>query len=166
MKKFITLIIALILAEVATQTIASSTITVVDGDSLEINGRRIRLIGIDAPEYMQTCEDITGKSYMCGQSAKAFLQDMIEAGHEKGDKLKCTVEGIDQYKRTLSVCKIGDVNLNLEMVKAGYAISYKQETYKPAEKHAKQSRKGIWQGKFMRPELFRVLERKKEKQKN
>lgn len=166
MKKIIALIIAIILTEIATQTIASSTITVVDGDSLEIGGRRVRLVGIDAPEYLQSCEDSTGKSYMCGQSAKAYLQDLIEKGHEQGEKLKCTVEGIDQYKRSLSVCKIGNVNLNLEMVKAGYAVSYKSETYKPAEKHAKQSRKGIWQGKFMRPELFRALERKKEKQKN
>lgn len=166
MKKIIALVIALILAEVANRTVAQSTIKIVDGDSLELNNRRIRLFGIDAPEYMQSCEDLKGKSYMCGQSARAFLLDLIEKGHERGDKLKCSVEGIDQYKRSLSICKMGKVELNLEMVKSGYAVSYKSDMYRDLEKRAKQSRKGIWQGKFMRPELYRALERTKEKEKN
>jgi len=166
MKKFICLIVALVLTELSFETVAGSNIKVVDGDSLEIKDKRIRLIGIDAPEYFQECFDVFGQTYPCGQMSKAYLEKLIEEGQNKGQKLKCKVEDIDRYKRDLSVCYIGDINLNLEMVKSGHAISYKHERYERVQKRAKERKIGIWQGKFMRPELYRALKRKEEEQKN
>lgn len=164
MKKILCLILALLIAHIAEKTVAGSDTEVVDGDSLQKNLKRIRLIGIDAPEYFQECEDENGKKYMCGQEAKAYLESLIENGRAKGDKLICRSEGVDRYKRELSVCSIGNVELNFEMVKAGYAVSYKYDRYHLAEKRAKQRKKGIWRGKFMRPEIYRAIKREKEKE--
>lgn len=165
MKKIVCLILALLIAHVAQKTVADSGFEVVDGDSLEKNLKRIRLIGIDAPEYFQECEDENGKKYMCGQEAKAYLERLIYKGRINGEKLTCRAEDVDRYKRDLSVCRIGDVELNFEMVKAGYAVAYKDDRYKIVEKRAKKRKKGIWRGKFMRPEIYRAIKREKEKQK-
>lgn len=165
MKNLIFLIIALIFIELSFETFAGSKVKVVDGDSLEMGNKRIRLIGIDAPEYFQECFDAAGKAYNCGKEAKKYLEDLVEKGQAKGQKVKCRAEDVDRYKRSLSECQIGDVRLNLEMVKAGWAVAYKDERYKMLEKRAKERKIGIWQGKFMRPELYRAIKRKEEEQK-
>ena len=165
MKKILCLIIALLLSELTAKTVASSNVKVVDGDSLEINTRRIRLLGIDAPELFQECFDKKGQTYMCGQEAKDYLQKLIETEQNKGEKLKCRAEAVDRYKRDLSICKIGKINLNLEMIKNGLAVAYKEDMFQAAQNKAKKAQKGIWQGKFMRPELYRTLKREQEKQK-
>lgn len=163
MKKIGTLICAILLIELATNSFADSVVTVVDGDSLELNERRIRLIGIDAPEYMQVCYDEKKQSYDCGMESRLFLKKMVDEARKKGLKIKCVSEGKDRYKRELSVCFADDKNLNLEMVKEGYAVSYKDNRYQKLEKRAQKTKKGIWRGKFMRPEIYRVLQRQQKK---
>ena len=160
------LFLALLLVYFTEQSRAGFNAEVVDGDSLQTSAKRIRLIGIDAPEYFQECEDQNGKKYMCGQEAKAYLEKLIQNGLQKGKKFRCVTEDIDRYKRELSVCRIGDIELNFEMVKAGYALAYKDERYKIPEKRAKKRKKGIWRGKFMRPEIYRAIKREQEKQNN
>lgn len=166
MKNIAYLILVLVVAHFAAQTFAGAAFEVVDGDSLQTPSKRIRLVGIDAPEYFQECEDPQGKKYKCGKQAKVYLEGLIQKGYANGQKLKCRAEGVDRYNRDLSVCYIGDTELNLEMVKSGYAVSYKNERYSLVEKRAKQRGKGIWQGKFMRPEIYRAIKREQEKQKN
>ena len=49
---------------------------VIDGDTLEVRGTRIRLHGIDAPELQQQCRRegaSAALTYPCGQEAKAAL---------------------------------------------------------------------------------------------
>lgn len=132
---------------------------VVDGDSLEIDGKKIRLIDIDAPEYEQTCFDKNNIEYNCGIEALEFLENKIKKGERQGQKLKCNKKDVDKYKRDLSVCYIGKTNLNRLMIKSGYALSYWSKKYKTLEDKAKNEKKGIWQGKFMRPELYRILKK-------
>jgi endonuclease YncB( thermonuclease family) len=52
--------------------------SVIDGDTIEIHGQRIRLFGIDAPEAGQTC-NVDGQHYRCGQQAALALSDFIKA---------------------------------------------------------------------------------------
>lgn len=146
------------------QTLAASKIKVVDGDSLEIGSRRIRLLGIDAPEYMQKCYDKEGLAYDCGLSAKDFLQGLVDKAQSEKHKIKCVPQDVDRYKRELCVCYAGDVNLNLQMVKSGWAVSYKSDVYNKVQRRAKERGVGIWQGKFMRPEFYRALAREREKE--
>lgn len=133
---------------------ADARIKVVDGDSLEIGARRIRLLGIDSPEYRQYCYDKNHKRYSCGIKAKQHMEKLVSAGN-----VECREKGVDRYKRSLCVCYSGDKDLNEEMVRSGWAVVYRDEGagYAAAEKEAKKHRRGIWQGKFMRPELYRFL---------
>ena len=133
---------------------------VVDGDSLEMGQERVRLYGIDAPEYVQYCYDAQGQKYQCGLQAKDFLTALVQ-----NEKLSCQHIGTDRYGRSLKECflKNGE-SLNRMMVASGWAVDY-AKVYLPEEQQARRDKKGVWQGKFMRPELFRALQRKQEKNK-
>lgn len=137
----------------------SAKVKVVDGDSLIIGKKDIRLIGIDAPEYDQTCFDENGHEYNCGEESYLFLKILVENGLNNHESLKCNKKGVDKYKRDLSECFIGKKNINLEMVKSGYATVYRHDSYQQEEYEAKITKKGVWQGKFMRPELYRILKK-------
>lgn len=137
---------------------ANAELYAVDGDSLEGDGRRIRLEGIDAPEYKQYCFTAEGDKYMCGQDSLAYLQELMK---NKKTECKCEAEP-DRYKRELCVCYADDLELNRQMVAAGQAVSYLSQRYKTEEKQAQAQKLGVWQGKFMRPALYRTLKREKE----
>lgn len=85
---------------------------VVDGDGLDIGGRKIRLFGIDAPEVGQYCErpanDSRGgpaatKRWRCGQYATVAL-DRIAGGR----RVRCEVEATDSYGRAVAICRLRD----------------------------------------------------------
>ena len=139
-----------------TTSLAIEKINVVDGDSLFIGDREIRLSGIDAPEYRQTCYDSSGKIYPCGKQSAQALRNMIKKRH-----IKCKMIVKDRYNREVSVCRSGNINLNKQMVKDGWAVAYTRYTkaYKEAEKEAKIHKRGIWQGRFLMPEYYRILQR-------
>ena len=141
--------------------IAHAKIKVIDGDSLKIDDKEIRLIGIDSPEYFQLCKDKDNQDYECGYQAYQYLKLLIDSGIKNGKKLKCRKKDTDKYHRELSECFIGKKNLNRAMVKSGNAISYWSEKYKKSENKARKNKKGIWQGRFMRPELYRILKKYK-----
>jgi len=63
----------------ADTTIIGGKSRVIDGDTLEIKGQRVRLQGIDAPEKGQSCRDASGKSYPCGVAASEALRHRVGA---------------------------------------------------------------------------------------
>lgn len=127
---------------------------VVDGDSLEKDDMRIRLDGIDAPEFFQTCQDAKGEDYACGQEAKQHLQDLIGEYNVRCECLPKT----DKYKRHVCECFAGGVSLNRTMIKDGYARVYRSKRFIAEEEEAAQYHRGIWRGKNMRPALYRILQ--------
>ena len=133
---------------------AAQKVKVIDGDSIVVNGVEMRLEGIDAPEYHQVCYDADKKGYRCGIKARDYLLRLTA-----GKKVNCKKLSVDRYKRQVSVCYAGGRDLNREMVSAGWAVAYDRysDDYVGAEKEAKKQRRGIWQGKFMKPELYRIL---------
>lgn len=135
-------------------------VKVIDGDSLEIGTRRIRLQGIDAPEYKQYCYDARGKKYNCGKEARKYLKSMLE---QVDFKVSCRTREKDRYGRELATCYANGKNLNLAMLESGWAVTYRTEKrkYTEAEKQAQKEKNGVWQGKFMRPEYYRRLYRQK-----
>jgi len=84
---------------------------VIDGDTLVVNETTVRLLGINCPEK--------GEKYY--EEAKEYLENLTL---HKFVKLKRTKEDLDIYKRKLRYVLIGSTNINLEIVKAGYANFY------------------------------------------
>ena len=129
-----------------------------DGDSLRIDGKSIRLIGIDAPELLQTCRDERGRDWACGREAHALLSRFASLG-----KMTCTSSAKDRYGRTLARCSAGDIaDVGEAMVRAGYAIDFMKGGYGAAEAEARATKRGIWRGEFERPGDWRAKNRRAE----
>jgi endonuclease YncB( thermonuclease family) len=121
---------------------------IVDGDTLLIDGIKIRLNGIDAPETDQSCLDANTKIYSCGLISRDKLRMFI--GHSSVD---CKTEGADRYGRHLATCFLRNENLNDWLVRQGLALAYVQYSlrYKKSEEQARNESKGLWAGAFVAP---------------
>jgi len=123
------------------------TAAIGDGDSLTLGATRIRLRGIDAPEYVQTCTR-DGADYACGRMARQALVALI------GDRsVSCEGWQKDRYGRLLADCRAGDVDLNRAQVEAGWAVAY--GGFEREEAAARAARRGIWAGSFVTPQEWR-----------
>ena len=116
---------------------------IVDGDTLEVAGRRIRLEGIDAPETAQTCGTASGEQWPCGRAATKALSQLIGTA-----EIACDVVGNDKYNRVLAVCYAEGQELNATLVATGSAWAFvKYSTrYVAEEDAARRAALGIWQG--------------------
>ena len=125
--------------------------SVIDGDTIDIHGQRIRLHGIDAPESGQFCEK-DGNRYRCGQKSALALSDKIGRAI-----VRCEQYDIDRYKRMIAVCRLGKIDLNAWMVRQGWAIDYRRYSldYIDDEKAARARKAGIWAGPFVEPSKWR-----------
>ena len=125
---------------------------IVDGDSLRMGARSIRLDGIDAPEWDQTCLDAGGRTWLCGRAASRALRERI-----RGRTVSCQPRATDRYGRTIAVCSLADgSDLNAWMVRQGFAIaSGFGGAYAGDEAEAKAARRGIWDGTFISPASWR-----------
>jgi endonuclease YncB( thermonuclease family) len=130
----------------------SGRASIIDGDTLELAGKRIRLYGVDAPESSQRCKDGRGIEYRCGQRAALALADKIGAA-----PVSCSVRDTDRYRRLVAVCSQRGLDLNSWLVAEGYAVAYRQfsNDYVPQENAAKSARRGIWAGSFTPPAEYR-----------
>jgi endonuclease YncB( thermonuclease family) len=141
------------------EQIISGIAKVIDGDTIIINEKRIRLIGIDTPETKQKCLNKNNFEYFCGNMATIFLKKLI-----KNNKVECSSAGEDIYKRHLGVCKLGKININHEMVRGGMAVIYNlkeaSEDLRKMEKDARNKKLGIWQGAFEEPKQYRKKNRR------
>ncbi len=139
----------------------SGVATVVDGDTIAVEGTeaRIRFYGIDTPESKQTCDDANGQRYLCGSQAAQYLASLIG----RNGRVQCFEEDRDRYGRVVAECVTrGNVVLNAEMVRAGWAVEYKRYSdgrYTAEENEAKAARRGLWQGRFIEPAKWRKGER-------
>jgi endonuclease YncB( thermonuclease family) len=122
-----------------------------DGDSLMLNNTEVRLHGIDAPEYNQSCRNTSG-TYACGRAARDALRDLM-----RGRTIACRSFETDRYGRAVSECRDGDININREMVRLGWAVAYLRHStaFVSAQREAKAAKRGIWQGWFEMPEDYR-----------
>ncbi|KAL4427328.1 hypothetical protein ABPG77_003237 [Micractinium sp. CCAP 211/92] len=125
---------------------------VVDGDTLDFSGTRVRLFGIDAPETKQSCTAGKGGEYMCGERSKQALLDKIGKG-----KVECEQKNRDKYGRVVGVCSLNGEDLNGWLVEQGLAVAYRQysRAYVPLEDAARAAGRGIWSGSFELPEKWR-----------
>lgn len=131
--------------------------SVIDGDTIDIHGARIRLSGIDTPERGQSCER-EGKAYRCGTEASRVLDGLVA-----DQPVSCTVVAVDRYKRLVATCRKGALDLNGEMVRLGWALAYRtySKAYVGQEDEARMARRGMWAGTFQAPWDWRKAKRNK-----
>ena len=151
-KKAILVISILLIVFFFTYTnIKSQDIKITDGDTIKINGKKIRFSGIDTPELKQTCIK-DGENNSCGLTAKQILIDKIGI-----NKVKCIEEGQDRYKRFLAECFINNESLSSYLVRSGYAFAYRKYSNKfiADEDYARVNKLGMWSMEFKFPWDFR-----------
>ena len=123
-------------------------VRVIDGDSIKAAVDKmeidVRLVGIDAPEKSRKKRE-PGQPF--SQKATKYLASLV---------LKKTITikeyGTDRYGRILGLVFVDGTNVNLEMVKAGFAEVYRgrharyfnPKIYQDAEAEAKKEKRGMW----------------------
>ena len=129
----------------------ADNLRVVDGDTIVLNGEKIRFTGIDTPELKQTCMQ-DGEEVGCGMTAKMLLVKKIG-----NNTLECIGEGKDAYKRTLAECFVNGESLSKFLVRSGYAFAYRKYSTKfvKDEEFAKANKLGMWAMTFQYPWDFR-----------
>jgi endonuclease YncB( thermonuclease family) len=131
--------------------------SVIDGDTIEIHGTRIRIFGIDAPESDQLCRDGQRNRYRCGQKASNVLFDYINRR-----PVECIEVDRDRYRRAVAVCTVGGTDIADWLVRNGLALDWPQYSkggYADAQAEAKHEQRGMWGGSFKEPWNYRACRR-------
>ena len=146
MRYLITLALAMFLSVPAFADITGQP-RVIDGDTIEVAGQRIRLHGIDAPESKQLCRR-DGQRWRCGGDATSALKAFLGSR-----PVSCEELDRDRYRRVVAKCAVDGVDIGEWMVSQGWAVAYYQYSYEysRAEQRAKLARRGIWATRFVLP---------------
>ena len=154
-KLFLVISICLIFFLFTYIDVKSYEIKIVDGDTIHLNGEKIRFSGIDTPELKQTCLK-EGTKVSCGVTAKQILIDKIA-----NNSVECISEGKDQYNRTLAECFVNNESLSSYLVRSGYAFAYRRYSKKfiPDEDHARINKIGMWSMEFDYPWNYRKFKK-------
>ena len=153
------LLLLLLLPMVAHAATLIDDARVVDGDTLAFEGLgvTVRLHGIDAPESRQACESAEGDRYECGMAATRALEEKIA-----GKPVRCEGDKRDRYGRLLATCFTSNgADLNGWLVEQGHALAYRHysEQYVLQEEMAREGKRGLWAGCFVKPWDWRRGER-------
>lgn len=134
-------------------TSALATTRVIDGDTIEVDGRTMRLHGIDAPEAGQKCNDIGSATWRCGQAAVTAMEELVE-----GKSVVCDDRGSDGYGRTIAVCLANGSDIGGAMVAKGLAWAFRKYSgdYIPLEDNARTLKVGVWRHDTQTPWDFRA----------
>lgn len=139
-------------AVLAASPALASDLFIRDGDSFAIGGQEVRLWGIDAPEYHQTCFK-GGSTVPCGKYARQRLENLT-----KDAQLECERVNTDRYKRIVARCFVHGEDLAALMVRSGFAFDYPRYSkgaYSEQQKAAKNERRGLWSMDFEMPWIWK-----------
>ena len=150
------------------RTIEGTVTNVSDGDSLKLTTGegtilKVRLYGIDAPEL----ERVNRKTGMVAKPGQPYGNEACQALRSRvlGHKVRLDIMDIDRYKRPVGIVSMNDRNINLEIIREGYAWAYREYLRGPyasefidAEGEARERRLGLWnQSNPQPPWEFRKL---------
>ncbi|MER8961562.1 thermonuclease family protein [Mesorhizobium sp. M0701] len=130
--------------------------SVIDGDTIEIHGERIRFNGIDAPESRQHCNDAKGFEYPCGRRSAEALDSFLAVSRP----IQCTFVSWDRYGRFVGDCRRADgSSVASWMVEHGQALDwprYSHGAYAEQQAKAEAAKVGLWVGTFQAPWEWRA----------
>ncbi|MBN9464071.1 MAG: nuclease [Brevundimonas sp.] len=131
--------------------------SVIDGDTLEVHGQRVRLWGVDAPESRQSCR-LGGRDVACGRIAANRLDQFLD-----GRPVACFEQDTDRYGRMVARCEVAGDDLGAWLVGQGLAVRYARYAglaYRTEEAKARRAARGVWAGEFQLPEDWRKEQRR------
>ena len=113
-------------------------VRVVDGGTLRLGDRVLRLYGIEVPARGQAC----GVVVDCGGMAAAELARLV-----RDRALECRIQGQDRFGRAFGICRAGGVEVNASLVAAGWAEAdaVAMPALAPLEAAARSGRRGMWE---------------------
>jgi endonuclease YncB( thermonuclease family) len=133
--------------------------SVIDGDTIQVNGEVIRILDIDAPESAQYCfkssESLDAGSWPCGRRAALALSDWI--GQQT---VTCDTTKKDRYNRWLAHCAVAGQDMAEWLAANGWAVPYhdcKCGVIRDAAHNARAAQLGIWTSAFTLPWEWRKL---------
>ncbi len=135
----------------------SGPVTVIDGDTIEVAGARIRIHGIDSPERAGTCRDRDGSPWRCGDWATAEMRGLAE-----GRRVDCTDLGERTHGRVVARCTLDGQDLAALAIGRGLARACPRHArnhphsrgYEAAERAAIRAGTGIFRGGVPEPAGF------------
>ncbi|WP_341212115.1 thermonuclease family protein [uncultured Limimaricola sp.] len=131
-------------------------VAVIDGDTFDVGGARVRLHGVDAPENAQSCGTGSGAQWACGdwvtQETSLRFAGRIAA---------CETVDIDRYERIVARCTVDGADVGETLVSDGLALAYVEysKDYLPMETAAREAGRGIWRGEVEAPWDWRRAKR-------
>ena len=127
-------------------------VRVIDGDTLDVGGVRVRLHGIDAPEIGQTCQTSQGQDWDCG----TWVSREVRARYQ-GAQASCNPVAKDRYGRVVAICLIRGQDMGRHLVQNGMAVAFRKysNAYVADERAAKRAHVGLHSGTFVQPEKHR-----------
>lgn len=128
-------------------------VRVIDGDTFDVAGVRVRLHGIDAPEDKQTCETEQGATWACGAWVTAKVAVMYDQKHAR-----CRQVDVDRYGRVVARCEIDGRDVGQVLVSQGLAFAYRKYSmaYDLDEKGAAVNDRGLHASRVQSPAQYRA----------
>lgn len=119
----------------STASLAESRVVIIDGDTVDIAGERIRILNIDAPETRRSrCED----ELVLGLLAKERLAELLRAGPVTIDRCEASGRCEDRYGRTLARLRTAEGDVGAVLIAEGLA-----QPWRPG-KAAAEGRLRVW----------------------
>jgi endonuclease YncB( thermonuclease family) len=144
---------ALVSASSASANGISGRASVVDGDTLGIDGMSVHLFGVDAPESSQLCRRPDDVQYQCGVQVAHKLEAFIA-----NRAVMCSPVGGGSSGRTVATCSVDGTDLGDWLVRNGLAFDQPEVSewrYHDAQLQAEHAARGIWNGAAVRPWRYR-----------
>lgn len=125
---------------------------IIDDDTLDIRGERLRLFALDAPELGQPWWDEDGRDHDAGRLAKDVLKELVA-----GRRLSVRVLREDQYRRSIAIVRVDGRDIGRTLVSRGWAFAAPgSNRYKRAQASARRGKKGLWRGELEMPWDYRA----------
>ena len=125
------------------------------GVVVTVDGRDIRIYGIDVPPPGQKCRTRWQREYDCATKSREAMEYLVN-----GKQAVCKTKGVDPQQRPVGICRVGGRDIGAVMVAYGWALAYRtlSPEYIGDESWAQSHRRGLWAGTVQAPWQWRAAQ--------